>query len=257
MTTPETHFTMKDFIHRNKVLLYSTIGGIAALVLIIAFAYLYDAGYRIHGWKIAKAGTVTVHLQDPETLIFLDGKFAHQSKTENESVRLSKISPGSHSIIVSKNDAWPWQKTISMSSGGELEIYPFTLYKELVRTPIQQNTAEYQTALRIFRTHTFKQATSTAGNLSVDANKILLSGDCPETSCTIMETPFAVNSISFWKDSDKQFVYATTGGIFVADLDTNETRNIQPLFTGENPTFYIESGTIYIRDDGRIYKIAL
>lgn len=66
-----------------------------------------------------------------------------------------------------------------------------------------------------------------------------------------------IRDFDFFPGSTDFVILALTDGIYEVEVDDRSWQNVQPLIMGENLSFHIENGTIYVYDGTLIYQIVL
>lgn len=66
-----------------------------------------------------------------------------------------------------------------------------------------------------------------------------------------------VNDFDFFPGSTDFVILALNDGIYEVEVDDRSWQNVQPLIMGENLSFHVENGTIYVYDGTLIYQIVL
>lgn len=66
-----------------------------------------------------------------------------------------------------------------------------------------------------------------------------------------------VRDFDFFPGSTDFVVMALRDGIYVVEVDDRSWQNVQPLIMGNNLTFYVGNGTVYVYDGALIYQVLL
>lgn len=66
-----------------------------------------------------------------------------------------------------------------------------------------------------------------------------------------------IKYFDFFPGREDVVIVAAQHSVFAIDIDTRGNQNIMPLYKGTDPTFINNNGTIYIRDNGRIFALSL
>ncbi len=117
----------------------------AALVILV----LYKFGYRLGGhFQPVKVGAIELSSNEQSFQIFLNNR--EQKIPDNAGLYvISDITPGFHSVVVSKDGFWPWAKTVSVSENSVRELYAFMFPMQGVPTSaLNPGTSEYALAAK-------------------------------------------------------------------------------------------------------------
>ncbi len=66
-----------------------------------------------------------------------------------------------------------------------------------------------------------------------------------------------VRDFDFFPGSTDFVVMALENGIYVVEVDNRSWQNVQPLIMGDNLSFYVANGTVYVYDGALIYQVLL
>lgn len=130
--------------------IYVTLWGAVALVALIVFVF-YLLGYRLgSGLEPVKAGSIEVVANEKELSLFLDGREQKPAVRDGTHI-LKNVTPGAHSILVSKDGFWPWMKTVEVAADAPSRLYAFIFQMAGVETiPLSRGSEEYARAVRGF-----------------------------------------------------------------------------------------------------------
>ncbi len=218
--------------------------------------------------------TIILTVPIAETTIYLDGKKEATTKRPNEGVKLSPEA-GTHFIIATRDDSWPWQKNFTVQQGKHYTASVFTTKRSPAHSLIPEYTYEgaseiqnnaYKNIVALFDNIPTKQLSSN-GFVSIeitpDGQNIsatwLKEKDtlphffCKNTICEetflILPKPQPIRQISFYPSRDDRIIFSTKATIWIIELDRNEVQNAQPLYTGIAPEFVQGSdNNLYVRD---------
>src|SRR3989344_3637488 len=126
--------------------IYLTLWGVCILVGLFAFV-LYKFGDRLtNGLEAGEVGSIEFSLNEGGLQIFLNNR--EQRATFTDAVYIfNKITPGLHSIVVSKDGFWPWTKTVAVSENNVRSLYAFIFPMDGISTKVLSvSTAEYKLA---------------------------------------------------------------------------------------------------------------
>ena len=66
-----------------------------------------------------------------------------------------------------------------------------------------------------------------------------------------------VRDFDFFPGSTDFVIMALSDGVYVVEVDDRSWQNVQPLIMGNNLTFYVANGTVYVYDGTLIYQVLL
>ncbi len=112
----------------------------------------YKFGYRLtKELAPVKVGSIELSANEEGLQIFLNNREQLVSPASGRYI-LKNITPGFHSIVISKENFWPWAKTVIVTQNNVRELYAFILPMEGIATKaIPANTPEYASALKAVR----------------------------------------------------------------------------------------------------------
>jgi len=107
----------------NKKKIVSTISMIVLVIFFVVFAgylLILANGYKINiqAKKIQKTGMIYLKTEPKDVEIFLDDKLI----TNKTPARLGYLLPKRYTVLVKKDEFYPWSKTLSVESG-QVEVY--------------------------------------------------------------------------------------------------------------------------------------
>lgn len=128
--------------------IYLLLWGITVLVGLVALIF-YKFGYRLtKELEPVKVGSIELASNENRSQIFLNNR-EQQLPLENGRYVLRKITPGLHSILVSKDGFWPWAKTVAVAPNNTRPLYAFTFPMEGVTVKtVPANTPEHGQTLK-------------------------------------------------------------------------------------------------------------
>ncbi len=261
---------------RPKNRLFSWVLGSVAIVLVIS-AFLFFNGYRFGGGFIQGPGVISVLVPEKGSTVFLDDSEKTLTSKDNQSISLSSLSAGSHSILVSKNGFWPWKKDILVSPGVMLTVKPFLINKELSPVLIPGDDPEYYSIEALIKKNTLptegpaKTSSDQTIAISLENNVIFAewlgsSSETPSYFCQagvckkqlkVLTSKNTVRSTSFYKDRSDVILVALGDSISAIELDSRGTQNFQPVYKGQSPSFAesLDKKSIFIADYGSLLQI--
>lgn len=131
--------------------IYLLLWGICLVIGLTALIF-YKSGFRLgNNFAPIKVGRVELSSNESGLQIFLDNREKKVSVSET-TLTLGKITPGLHSLVVSKNGFWPWAKALTVHPNTARRVYVFLFPMDGVTpTKIPVGTTEYASASKLLR----------------------------------------------------------------------------------------------------------
>lgn len=257
---------------------YTTLIGI--LVLISVLFLFYRAGYRISDWKIAKVGGLEINTSLAGSRIFIDDHLEKITASNDETVTFKKLLPGEHTVVVSKDQYWPWKKRVTIRPEQTVSVSSFTLPVNLQGTLVAKDDVRYANIVGIMREQSFPQKGSP--KISADKNVVIwaeseeeelpvikavwagnpnekpdIFANAPRGEITVLTLKEPLRNLDFYKDRNDVYLFASKNGIFAIELDASAPQNFQPLYIGkENPQFWKATPeTLYLKEAGALIEL--
>lgn len=210
-----------------------------ALLSILAIVALF-AGYGI--FTTINTGTIVVHSPAYNTRVFIDGHEAGTSQEASTTLRFSETA-GKHSVIVSKEDFWPWTEDVTLERHGTMELYPFIIPKNVAMESVPRLSVsndvtginpEYAKILPLF------------DSLAISEEVAPLAA-----ATRIQEVAFA----DYAPGRTDVLLIAIPDGIYAIGIEKDDHPNFQPVYKGKNPLFIkAADNTIYIKEGDSILR---
>lgn len=123
--------------------IYLTIWGICLFVALVGLI-LFRSGYRLtNKLALVHVGAIEITSEQSDFKIFLNN-IEQKPILSNEHFLISNVTPGIYSIILSKENFWPWTKTFTVLEKETYHIYSFMLPEGGIETKtIPLNTPEH------------------------------------------------------------------------------------------------------------------
>ena len=131
--------------------IYLTLWGVCLLVAVVVFA-LYKLGFRFTSrFEPVRAGSIELVSNEEGVQIFFDNR-EKQIPLESGMYRIQRVSPGFHSVMISKEGFWPWTKTVNVTADARRSLFAF-IFKSggLATKSVAASTTEYSEASRNIR----------------------------------------------------------------------------------------------------------
>ncbi len=262
---------------KKKEILYFYGGIVFIAVLVSIGGLLYRNGYRFNGFQITKAGNLEISAYETGAKIFIDNKLQKITDAEEETIQFNNIAPGLHTIAVTKNGFFPWEKEIEVKQFSITKISSFlspaNITPEKIIDPIIRDQA-------IFLLKNSAKATTTpkkiVGNTTLwaDSTSVYLEwmgssetipnyfctdqGECSNGPIAIFHSATKITSADFYKYRENVFLVASGNKIETIEIDGTQGIPSHDLYTGNEPQFYkIGENILYIKDGKDILKMEI
>lgn len=229
---------------------------------IILEIFFYFAGYRFtDNFKIGRSGDLVMTIPHQLTTIYIDNSEKLQTKKDNETVQI-KLSPKTHSIIVSKEGYFPWTKTFSVPSNKKIYLSPIFVSQNASGQIITKNDPEYWKIRNLIYQNKPQTKINPLTSLNskekiwVEENSIMIYDGFLNKKVIKPETP--INNISFYKDRVDAVIFSTENTIYVIETDPAGSQNFMPIYRGTKPYFAkTDPNFIYVLDGEILMQIVI
>jgi hypothetical protein len=250
------------------------------LLILAAIAVLliagYTSGYRITTQGISQVGTIEIIVPNPHSLVIINSKEFTRTTAANEVVTIPSLTPGSHTVLISRPGYWPWAKEILVTSDTTQELFAFNIKQELSGVLITEADPEYHrlrfdVGKNLLPKETLP-AVSENGNLSIfsrDGSLIVaewlgeeLRSFCQASDCIIPLTIFSaseetIKNIAVLPGRDDVVLFSLDNAIYALEVDT-AGQNFQIIYSGTDPRFILSStNSIIVLDGEQLMEIPL
>jgi len=250
------------------------------ILIIVVISVLFLISYGL--WTEYNSGEIDILVPYQGSLIFLDGKELSTTNYDDQIVTLKRIRPGEHSILVYANKRYPWEKTAYIKKGNTTKMYPFLMMTELIKKSSNTLTKLTENELSkiepLFKEQNKNNFISFLGDGGVEIKKennsilatwindVALIPDffCDNTECKKTINIFTsevipIKTIGFYPKRENVVIFSLDNSIYAIEIGNNSAQNFQPIYTGENPDFAIDSQTssIYIKDGDLAFGVKL
>lgn len=236
---------------------------ISGLIILIVLITLigYATGYRVGGFGIGKVGIVTMTIPFSGTSIFVDTDTQIVTTTDNEPENIS-LSPGTHQIIVSRKGDFPWEKNITMQSGGTIALAPIFVAQNSSGEIITNSDPEYYKIKNAVQSDVLPSegypiaSFDKSVTLWVDSNSIVT--DIASSTDIVVQPETAIKNVAFYKNRNDAVIYSAGDSINVIETSTDGTQNFFPLYKGTDPHFIAnDANSIYVLDGTSLLQVAI
>jgi len=223
-------------------------------------------------------GTITIDHLDENSTIFLDDLENRRINQAGDNIKIKRITPGLHKILISRDGFWPWLKEVELEAGENVAISPFFAFTNTTGFLIGSTDPEYddlkkkleKVVLPDFENKKISEDGSIA--IWVGENTLfvewLLSEDerpdffCNDFGCHSVMVSLGVGggirNVDFYKSRSDVVIVSFGNGIFAMEIDTSHNQNFQPIFEGQSPQFIgNDNNSIYLIDNNILRQVAL
>jgi hypothetical protein len=222
----------------------------------------YARGYRLTDQlTIGKVGNLYMMVPLSHTSVFVDGAPQLATSKDFESVSL-KLSPSSHTIIVSHEAYFPWQKDVQVTSAGTQVVAPIFVSQNPAGEIITPRDPEYS-AIRdriLNSVLPSKQAplVSADGTTKIWAEDNAILAEKGGEVHTVIQPDTIVKNLAFYKGRSDAVVFSTNNAVDVIEVDTEGTQNFMPIYKGQDPSFTTAATSpnfLYIEDGNTLMQV--
>ncbi|MEX0930248.1 MAG: hypothetical protein WDZ79_01075 [Candidatus Paceibacterota bacterium] len=248
------------------------------LIFFLVLGAVTDRGNRLYSaLGITTSGTIEVLTPHANTQIYLNDRFAEQSREDNETVSLPNLSVGSHTIITAREGVYPWSKTIDLRADETRILEPFMIehrphretvrpgdprFTELtgqireVRPPSEESPLVFPAqpiALwledEIITAHWQGEEDASPHAFCVHAERCI-----DRVSLTPTDSP--IRNLAFYRNRSDVVMFSSGAGIYAIEITPSGVQNFQPVYEGTEPNF-VKTGTstIAVLDDSSLFLI--
>jgi len=186
-------------------------------------------------YKENNQGILKINTSDKNLQIFIDEK--DNGLLENNILKLKK---GEHSIILVKENYWPWTTNTNIDRKQISEINPFFVPQNTNGFIISKSDPEFYDILNLFQTR------KTHIDWEQDEN----------TPKELLTFEAEIKSSDFYKDRTDVIIISTENGIYAMEIKTDSVPNFQPIYKGINPDFVKKNNdSIYVLDEGNLMEV--
>lgn len=155
-----------DIQNKRFTKIYLTLWGICFLVALIFFVF-YKFGFRItNHFQPVKVGLIELKSNEAGAQIFFDNR-EQKIGFKNDGYLIEDVSPGFHSIMISKEGFWPWTKTIKVAAEARRSLFSFIFSMDgLLTKPVVPGTTDFTFATRALRQDIVPQVRPDSGSFN-------------------------------------------------------------------------------------------
>jgi len=242
-------------------------------VLFFALVIAMQSGWKPEGSFVLSGTKISIEVPFEGSVVFLDEKEKAFTSKNQEVVTLPKVSKGEHTVVVHKENFWPWAKTIVSEKSGEVYLKSFHLPQRLDVNKLELGSESRENARRRLAQSvapTEKSKTFSAdrkASLWIENNKIFVEWNeenpphyfCKENVCEerveVIASLSNMVSADFLKERNDVVIFSNEEGIFAIEVDKTETQNFQPIWRVRNPKFVQSADGLFVEESREIYSI--
>ncbi len=250
------------------------------ILIIVAISVLMLISYGL--WTEYNSGKIAILVPYQGSSIFLDSKEINTTNHNNQVITLKRLSPGVHSVLVYSNERYPWEKTTEVKKGITIKMFPFLMRMKLSNKSSGIITKLTDEELLKIEPLFEKQKQDSFisflgdGNLEIkkDGNSIWATwlGDnisiptffcnreeCKDTINIFTSETKLIKNIGFYPGREDVVIFSLDNSIFAIEINRSGTQNFQPIYTGENPDFAIDTqnSLLYTKDGDLVFGVNL
>jgi len=180
-------------------------------------------------------GTLQIRSLDENLAIFIDDQRKEARQDINPQFELEN---GKHTVVISKNNYWPWMKEIEIIKDNDVVIQPFFIPQNTSGFLIGKEDPEYPQIMSFFQNNLI--STSTLASI-------------PKENSLLKETAVALD---FYKDRQDVVIIASGDGIYGLEIDSKNIQNFQPIYKGIRPLFVKkDNSSLYVLDNDNLMLV--
>ncbi len=255
----------------NKKTYWITALSVIVVLFLITLSIFYSKGFRfdlhrsLNVISFIKPGDVVIQGLQREDRVLIDGK--EVPITISSSTATVSLSTGEHQIIVSRNNAFPYAKTLWTNENEGTTIHPFLLPLTPIARSVRFDNAEGKSLLDLIKAR--KVPTETNPRRSEDpkgTGDVVLAyatgtsiiavwnGDVkntPPAFCTgdtesgcgryllVTKLTEPLDGLEFYPQRNDALIISTGGNVYAIELDQRPIQNFQPIYTGKGKTLFM------------------
>ena len=231
------------------------------LVLIIVIGVIgYSRGYRINNFTVGRVGYLNMEIPLINTSIFIDNQKTVTTK-DDQSVR-TKLSPGTHRVIVSRLGYFPWTKQFFIPSDREKTLSPIFITTNTTGEIITNKDPEYWS----LRNKIVSDVSPTKDSPRISSDKsttIWLEDNAiiakvGSSTTRVIQPDSVIKNVDFYRDRSDAVVFSMYNSIYMIETSKDGTQNFMPIYKGNDPSFIpANQGSIYVLDGDNLMQVVI
>ncbi|MFH1472996.1 MAG: hypothetical protein ABIF06_01095 [bacterium] len=260
-------------------------------VILAPSAILYARGYRLtDSFEITRTGGLYASVGLSGAQVYLDNVLVKETGIFQKGALIQNLKPDTYTIRVEKDGLHSWEKTLPVfrETVTDVRTLMLPLEPEIIEIlpkkkesgeatstkTIAEDNPQYEQAIELFTAK--KTASSTEEKLinklsaEKEEEKVIVTwlgdeGSRPSYFCLgeecqeeiIVSSKSGISSFYFMPGRDDLIIFQTRNGIYVSEIDSRSTQNIQPIWEKWGLELRVSDNTIYIKDGKRYYTTSL
>lgn len=262
---------------------------IGTIIFLIIAGIIIKAKWKDFGFD--QTATINIILPEDSAKIFIDDINVISIHTAKGSLATFTVGTGFHSVLLAKDNYWPWQKQLTLEKNQTVTLQPFLLSKNLSGVLIPASDNEYGKFISLTRSEPLPTAnnkkissdgkiaiwieTNTGDNSTsnVQGNTLMSAwlgspdsipdfmclddGTCPNLT-KVFTSQSAIKNVDFYGSRDDVMLFSSGNGVYVIETDKKGIQNFQPLYQGNDPYFFKDKdNSLYIKDGANLMQVKL
>ncbi|MBL4644584.1 MAG: hypothetical protein JKX80_01830 [Candidatus Pacebacteria bacterium] len=241
---------------------YIFAGGIALSVLVLLFGILSQAGFVFSGPYLVRGGELVIENARPNSVVFVENSRVGVIDDAGDAT-FTGIKPGSRSLIISHEDAWPWIFEFESTSGESTIIQPLQVNIEtdgaVLANPEDPLRKRAETELDAYKEPSRTQPLS-RNQITVWIEGSTIFAREGEEVRTILASKNPIRNILWYGERSDVIIVTTLNNVFALDIRKNQVQNFHPIYTGAAPEAVPDSTLsekIFVRDVQQYFYISI
>lgn len=234
--------------------------GIVALLCIVALVVVIR-GRPYNSLPVDQnGGSVTIFTLHADSQVVADNLSLHDTFSNKESFTFYKLTPTAHQFAVTKNNYWPWAKTITVELQSSTTLNSFSILMKPTRDDISDKSDLYKSYKKEMNSHQLPIPTSILrsfdGSMAVWADQNIIFAEwlgesskipyyfCKEKICSsrivVLSSLYNIRSLEFLPGYNDVVVFANDTSINAIELNRDDIQNFQPIYQADMPKFVLD-----------------
>ena len=249
---------------KEKKRTYILAFGIVSAISVMLIGAIDQLGYVFSGPYIVKGGVLVIEQARPNSTVFIDNK--NLTTTDQDGVAIIKgIAIGSHDVLVSHEDAWPWTLPFTSYRDTTTTLIPIQVARESQGTTLSaENTPEeLQYAQSSFTAYT---EPSSSNPMERDNTSVWVEGTdvyvrtIDEKTRVVLASLHPIRNIFWYPERTDAIVIASNNNVFALDIRQGDIQNFHPIYYGHSPEAVQneqDTKSIFVGDNGKYFAVAI
>lgn len=234
---------------------------VAFLFLGLGLGILYAGGYRLGSFGVSTPGLVAVSIPVSGVSVYLDDKEQKVTSKPGEIVSFS-LPSGVHTILLTKEGYWPWQKQIKIEKGATLSFNAFLSPKSVNGSFITGDDPEYGALISLVSSAKIPRS----GNPIVSPDDLMsawIEGNELKAlsrggeAVSVLPDAASIRSLAFYPGRSDVLLVASGPLVKAIEIDLRGGQNTYEIYKGSAPSFALISGNLFLVDEGVLSELSL